>query len=313
MKAKHRDYATLRLLFWSLFFFSYCISVGASADELVDDQADIRTLIANHQLESAEKLIVSRMMTKPQDADLITLLAEVRLDQGKIPEALKLIDDAQHIGGVTALRAQLRGLADSAAGRLDLAEPQFRTALRLDPNYAAAHYFLGRLLYTRNRFDEAIQESKAAIAIAPGMVRAYENLGLCYEGKHDLKESERWYREAIHQNDANDIKSEWPMLDLATMLIHEERIADAKPYLEQALTTNPNNAQALFEMGVLLEKSGNSQAALDKFEQAVKVDPQLAEAYYHGARLLQKLGKTDEAREYFDKFKQLSDKKPESR
>ena len=160
---------------------------------VADDSPDIRTLIAHRELDSAEKILVSQMMSKPQDPELITLLAEVRLDQGRAPEALMLLSDAERLGGVTALRAQLTGLADTAAGRLDLAEPQFRSAIELDPNYAAAHYFLARLLYTRNRFDEAIQESKSAIALSPGLVRAYENLGLCYEGKHNMKEAEHWY------------------------------------------------------------------------------------------------------------------------
>lgn len=229
-----------------------CLPVPA----VPQDQPDVKALIANRQLDSAEKIIVSQMMAKPQDPDLITLLAEVRLDQGRPKESLTLLNDAERVGGVTALRAQLIALAESAAGRLDLAEPQFHTAIQLDPNYAPAHYFLARLLYTRNRFDEAIQQSKTAVALSPEMVRAYENLGLCYEGKHDLKEAERWYLEAIHRDAASQTKTEWPLIDLATMLIHNDRAPDAKPYLTQALAINPHNAQSLFEMGVLLEKSG---------------------------------------------------------
>jgi tetratricopeptide (TPR) repeat protein len=132
---------------------------------------------------------------------------------------------------------------------------------------------------------------------------------LCYEGKHNLKEAERWYLEAIHKDEAGDSKTEWPMLDLATMLIQNERLAEAKSYLEQALAINPNNAQSLFEMGVLLEKSGNSSDALQEFRDAMKFDPNLAGAYYHAARICQKLGRPDEARQYFAKFKEISSKK----
>lgn len=280
-------------------------AVSATAD----DQSDVRTFIANRQLDSAERIIVSQMMSRPQDPELMTLLAEVRLDQGRAPEALTLLGDAERLGGVTALRSQLTGLADSAAGRLDLAEAQFHAAIQLDPNYAAAHYFLARLLYTRNRFDEAIQESNHAIALSPDLVRAYENLGLCYEGKQNLKEAERWYLEAIRRDQMSENKTEWPMLDLATMLIHAGRLAEAKPYLAQALAIHPSNAQSLFEMGVLLEKSGDPQAALQNFRDAVKFDPGLAGAYYHAARICQKLGRADEAQQYFAKFKEVSEKK----
>jgi tetratricopeptide (TPR) repeat protein len=304
-----RPQEMVRLLILSILFLSPIFTFLAIPAAEADDQPDIQTLIATRQLDSAERMIVSQMMAKPQDPELITLLAEVRLDQGRAREALTLLGDAERLGGVTALRAQLAGLADSAAGRLDLAEPQFRSAIQLDPNYAAAHYFLARLLYTRNRFDEAIQESNRAIALSPSMVRAYENLGLCYEGKHDLKQAEHWYLEAIHQDETSAQKTEWPLLDLATMLIHNDRVTEAKPYLTQALAINPNNAQSLFEMGVLMEKSGDSAGALQRFQEAIQVDAKLAGAYYHAARICQKLGRAEEAKQYFAKFKEVSEKK----
>jgi len=46
----------------------------------------------------------------------------------------------------------------------------FEHTIRLDPKYASAHYYLSRSLYTRNHFNEAIAESKAAIALSPDFV-----------------------------------------------------------------------------------------------------------------------------------------------
>ena len=288
-----------------LFPVFFCPAQVSSSDHL----QEVKTLIANRQLDAAEKIIVSQMMSQPQDPELITLLAEVRMDQGRAGEALTLTGDAERLGGVTALRAQVAGLADSALGRLDLAEPQFRRAIQLDPKFVAAHYFLARLLYTRNRFDEAVAESKTTIALSPDFVRAYENLGLCYEGKHDLKEAEIWYREGIRRNVDSTTKTEWPMLDLATMLIHDDRTREARSYLEQALAINPHNAQSLFQMGVLLEKSGDREGALAEFREAIKYDETLAGAYYHAARICQTLGNHEEAERYFAKFNQTTGKK----
>jgi tetratricopeptide (TPR) repeat protein len=288
-----------------LFPLFFCPARASSSDHY----PEVRTLIANRQLDAAEKIIVTHMMIQPQDPELITLLAEVRMDQGRAEEALTLTGDAERLGGATALRAHVAGLAYSGLGRLDLAEPQFRRAIQLDPRFVAAHYFLARLLYTRNRFDQAIAESKTTIALSPDFVRAYENLGLCYEGKHDLKEAEIWYHEAIRRNADSTTKTEWPMLDLATMLIRDERIREARSYLEQALAINPHNAQSLFEMGVLLEKSGDRERALAEFREAMKYDETLAGAYYHAARICQVLGYREEAERYFAKFNQTTGKK----
>ena len=296
------------VLVWTLAFAPPVWSALSTPDEM----SEAKKLIDARELESAEKIIVAEMMTAPQDADWITLLAQVRLGQNRTREALKLLDDADQIAGITATRAMLISLAESQAGHMDRAEPPLRTAIRLDPFNASAHYFLGRLLYTDNRFDESIEESNKAIALAPGFVRAYENLGLCYEGKHDQAEAERWYRKAIDQEASSGNKTEWPMVDLATMLIRENRYAEAKPYLSQALDINPRNIQSLFQMGTLLERTGDLKGALDQFRAAIQSDqagdqPGRASAYYRAALLCKKLGYADEATEDFKKFNEIHD------
>jgi tetratricopeptide (TPR) repeat protein len=290
-----------------LAFASPACSVAATPDRI----SEVKALIDSRQIDRAEKIIVDEMMTSPRDADWITLLAEVRLGQNRTREALKLIDDANQIGGVTAPREMLISLAQSQAGHMDRAEVPLRKAIELDPDNATAHYFLSRLLYTDNRFDEAIVEGNKTVALLPTFVRAYENLGLCYEGKRMLDEAERNYRKAIDLESTSDAKTEWPMLDLAIMLVHENRQTEAKPLLMQALYINPDNLSARVQMGSLLEETGDLKGALDEFRLAIKSDasglqPGLGAAYYKAARLCKKLGYTEEATEYFNKFTALN-------
>ena len=284
-----------------------------SAPPPPDTLSEAKGLIDARRLDSAEKIIVAQMMSAPRDADWITLLAQVRLGQNRTAEALKLLENANQLAGITAARAMLISLAESQAGHMDLAEPPLRTAIRLDPLNASAHYFLGRLLYTDNRFDEAIAETNQAIALAPGFVRAYENLGLCYEGKHEPEEAEKWYLQAIDHEATSENKTEWPMLDLATMMIHENRYAEAKPYLVQALHINPRNTQSLLQMGTLLVRTGDLKGALDQFRAAIQSDqandqPGRASAYYQAARLCKKLGYADEAAQDFKMFNEIHNK-----
>jgi tetratricopeptide (TPR) repeat protein len=297
------------VLVWTLAFAPPAWSALPAPDKM----SEAKGLIDARQLDSAEKIIIAEMMTAPQDPNWITLLAEVRLGQNRTQEALRLLDNADQLAGITSARAMLISLAESQAGHMDLAEPPLRTAIRLDPFNSSAHYFLGRLLYTDNRFDEAIEETNKAITLAPGFVRAYENLGLCYEGKHDSAEAERWYRKAIDLEATSENKTEWPMLDLATLMIHQNRYVEAKPYLTQALGINPRNTQSLLQMGILLERTGDLKGALDQFRAAIQSDqardqPGLGSAYYQAARLCKKLGYADEAAPDFNKFQELHDK-----
>jgi len=303
----------LRLVCNALCVLIFASTVLCALPE-AEKRLEAKQLIDSRQLDKAETMILTEMMTSPRDPEWITLLAEVRLGQNRTREALKLIDDANQLGGMTAARAMLISLADSQAGYMDRAEAPIRDAIRLEPDNATAHYFLARLLYTDNRFDESIAESSKVISLQPDFVRAYENMGLCYEGKYQLEEAKRWYNKAIVQDAASLSKTEWPMVDLAVLLIHENQLAEAKPYLLQALEINPDNTQALVQMGTVLEAAGDLKGALDKYRAAIHSNqfnqqPGRASAYYKAARVCKKLGYKDEAKEYLDKFSAVHDKR----
>ncbi len=138
---------------------------------------------------------------------------------------------------------------------MDRSEEPIRTAIRLEPDNATAHYFLARILYTENRFDEAIDESKKTIELAPNFIRAYENLGLCYEGKYQRERSKGLVSPAKPSIGSRkvdwEIKTEWPALDLAVLLIHENKLSDSPSLIstQGKLAINPHNTQALVQMG----------------------------------------------------------------
>lgn len=287
------------LMLWSGFT---CL-LGAT-DEWI---THLERLIQNKQIATAEKIIVGKLVADPRNPEVITLLAEVRFDQRRYKEALQLVGDADAIAGATAKRTTLRGLVAVAQSRLDLAEPWFREAIRLDPKYAFAHYYLSRLLYTRNHFNEAIQESNAAIAMAPNLVRAYENLGLCYEAKQQIDEAKKCYLEAIHWEASGGRQTEWPFLDLATMLIRNNRVEEAKPYLLEALKLNPSNSELHLQMAIVLEKTGDLDGALQELQRTVSLDPNRAEPHYRAARIYQRLGKRDQADKEFAQFRKVSE------
>jgi len=238
---------------------------------------------------------------------LITLLAEVRYDQKKYEQALQLIDDADAIAGPTARGTTLRGLVAVDELRLDFAESKFREAIRLDPKYAFAHFCLSRLHYTRNQYDESIQDSKAVIALAPNSVRAYENLGLCCEAKEQIEEAKKWYLQAIRVGASGGRQTEWPSLHLATMLVRHDRIEEASPYLLEALKVNPNNSYAHLQMAIVLERTGDLVGAWQELQRTLSLDPNMAEAHYRAGHIQQRLGNKDQADKEFAQFRKLSE------
>ena len=64
-------------------------------------------------------------------------------------------------GAVTHLR---RGRQELRAGRLDVAEGEFRAALEADPHNASAHTELAEILHRRGKLEEAAQELQLSLA-----------------------------------------------------------------------------------------------------------------------------------------------------
>jgi TolB-like protein/class 3 adenylate cyclase len=73
----------------------------------------------------------------------------------------------------------LSGMAGSAAADLARAERLVDQALAALPRYAFAHFAKGNVLRAQNRWDEAIPEYEAALALNHNLVHALLSLGWC--------------------------------------------------------------------------------------------------------------------------------------
>jgi len=60
-----------------------------------------------------------------------------------------------------------------------------RNALKIDPSDARARYYLGNLLYSKGRYEEAIEEWEKSTAIEPDFPIVHRNLGLAYRKLRD--------------------------------------------------------------------------------------------------------------------------------
>lgn len=274
-----------------------------------DPAAEVRRLIDSRELPRAEDLTVSQIASAGRTPKWILFLAEIRLDQQRNNESLQLLDGARQLGDFSAQNRLLAALNYVALSRMDLAEPEFRAALQQDATNPRTYYYLGRLLYTKNSFDEAIEKTSKALELDPGMVRAYDNLGLCYEALQRYKEAEKAYLSGIQRQRQSGERIEWPSLNLGVMLVNAGDRATAKAYFEEALRINPRSGEAHFRLGSVLEHEEDLDGALEQYRQAAACDPKLAKAYYRSGIIYRGQGKEKEARQQFLSFEQYSGKK----
>ncbi len=117
------------------------------------------------------------------------LLGEVRVQQGKLREALDAFQSAVQLDprmpdAFATAGAIAFELGDSAQGETDL-----RRALLLHPNHPAAHNNLGNLLAETNRFEEAKFHFETALRIRPNYAGARYDFALALVRVNRLREA----------------------------------------------------------------------------------------------------------------------------
>src|SRR4029077_20610134 len=133
-------------------------------------------------------------------------------------------------------------------------------AVRLDPGSAEIHYFLARTYYTKGVYPLAKEEFETAIRLDSSYVKAYSNLGITMEALGDTTVALKNYLKAIHLEDRQGSKSEWPYIYLSSFYNRQKDAADALAYAQKATEINPASDTAYFE----LAKAFRTQKQLQK-------------------------------------------------
>src|SRR5258708_12646892 len=93
-------------------------------------------------------------------------------------------------------------------------------------------------------------------------------------------------------------------------LMHAKKFAEAQVKFQQALSENPNFAEAHNNLGYSLRKQGpqNYSQALEHYNKAIQLKPDLAEAYEYRGVLFLKMGRKVEAEKDLATLKTLNPK-----
>jgi tetratricopeptide (TPR) repeat protein len=90
------------------------------------------------------------------------------------------------------------------------------------------------------------------------------------------------------------------LLAKGEVLLETERFSDAVNAFNEALSYEPNNAEAHLKKGIALERSNKLELALSCYNDALRINPKRSFAYVHKARVLAALHRYDEALSVYD-------------
>lgn len=277
---------------WSL---RCCAQVLNSTDQL----ALARSYLDQFRYSDSENVLRSYVSSHPGDADARYLLGYTLFRENKPADSLKEYTEAARLHPPQAEILKIVSLDYVLLNDYPDAERWSKYAVSLDAKDAGAWYELGRIEYTLNHFQEAINCFESSLKLDPASVKAENNLGLALEGLNRSDDALLAYRRALALQAGLEHPSEQPMLNLATLLIDRNQLQEARPLLEEASRIAPHDWKILAQLGRLNSEMGNLSAAESALEQAVAIEPQRASLHFQLGQIYRKSGATEKAEREF--------------
>lgn len=138
-------------------------------------------------------------------------------------------------------------------------------------------YNAGAASYNEQRFEEARAEFERALELDPELLEARRVLTLIHFQLQDWESAMRSAQELVDR-EADDEAALTIGFDAATQLGRFDR---AEEFLDRLIevSSSPDVAARIYNLGVARLRAGDRQAAIDRFEQAIAMNPRLGAAY----------------------------------
>lgn len=211
-----------------------------------------------------------------EDANTRNALAQALVRSDQFDKALPLLVAATTRPGAKPDAGLLyyRGLAEFRTGRIEDARRSFQQVIDIEPRNSAALFYLGRIAYERNEFNDSIVMLNRATQSDPQLAEAWTLLTIAYLRRAsgvDQTQARADYTNAVRAGEAlYKLKPDAPSALLyGQALVYAGQHARAVPVLERATAANSQaDGTAFFLLGVAESRLKNFPRAIAALERA---------------------------------------------
>ncbi len=181
------------------------------------------------------------------------------------------------------------GFEKSQTGKFAEASTLLHRALRLDPDYAAAHEGLGNISLAKGNLSDAIDHFSTTIRLSPDHAEAHYNLGIALSQNGQVPLAITHYKYALKVDPDNpQIHAN---LGTAYAMLQERSLA--AQHLTNALRLSPNLAEAHFTLASVLTSDNDIEGAIEHLHIGLKLRPDAHRAHAQLANLLEMQGNSE--------------------
>jgi tetratricopeptide (TPR) repeat protein len=185
--------------------------------------------------------------------------------QGRGTEALEQLREASRLDPLSSIIRTKLGDTLQSLGRFDEARDTYEAILRIDPDFAYAHFAVGDMAwFVHGRLDEAVLRIRQAAALDPGNPLYPSYVAALWSDLGSDADAERWVETA------RAIPGSGFFVDSATIYIKWNRgdLAAALPDAEAMLADVPSDAFALWTLGLDDLQNGKGGDAVARYRAA---------------------------------------------
>jgi tetratricopeptide (TPR) repeat protein len=255
---------------------------------------DLSTALGYHQqglLAQAGRLYQAILAANPDHPDALHLLGVLSHQVGDGARAVALMGRAVALRPGVAVYHNNLAEAHRVLGQLDQAAAHCLTALRLQPENAAATSTLGLVSLGRNQPEAAAAHFREALRLCPDFALASNNLGNALRLLGEKEQALAHFRRAVEID---------PTLaeahsNLGQFLLEHHRLDEALVHCREAVRLRPDFAEAHSNLGNVLREMKRLDEAKRSYAEALRLAPGMGMAHNNMAQALQEEGRLDEA------------------
>ena len=161
-------------------------------------------------------------------------------------------------------------------GKTQEALEAVKTALKLDPKYADAHYYLGFIRYQLSEYKPAVKSFKKAIKLNPYFTDAHNHLGLVYREMQEYDKALEEFHIAL--NDKSYRSQEKIHFNIGHLYLARKMYPEAIASFQKAIQLSPAYLRGILGLGTAYARSGQKGLAEKELQRVVALDPDSPEA-----------------------------------
>lgn len=202
------------------------------------------------------------------DPNLITTLVALAVNEAKRATELS----PANVAGWQSLATMYANARPIAPDANIWVVRSLERAIELEGTNPILHVQLGNAQFVARQFDVAIKEYQRAVQLKPDYIDAYLNLALLEEGMGKVDDSLNHLSQALLIQPQNtDI-----LWNLGRIYYNRNQSGDlvrAKAAFELTVGANSNHANALFSLGLIAEREGQTSKALEYYRRVAQLNP----------------------------------------